>query len=46
MDKYAINKGAYSTDNPDPEIYKPSKLGNISRFLKVKGIEKDKVTDT
>ena len=45
MEKDARNKGAESTDNNDPETEKPLKVGNIYRFLKVKVIEKYKVTD-
>ena len=43
MDKDAGKKGAESTDKPDPETDNPLKVGNISRFLKVKGIENYKV---
>ena len=43
MDKDAGKKGAGSTDNPEPEAVNPLKVGNISRFLKVKGIENYKV---
>ena len=39
MDKYVRIKGAESTENPEPENEKSLKVGNISRFLKVKGIE-------
>ena len=39
MYKDAGKKGAESTDNPEPETENPLKVGNISRFLKVKGIE-------
>ena len=43
MDKNAGKKGAEFTDSPDPETENPLKLGNISMFLKVKGIENYKV---
>ena len=43
MDKDAGKQGAKSTDNPEPETENPLKVGNISRFLKVKGIENYKV---
>ena len=44
MDKDAGKKGAESTDNPEPEAENPLKVGNISWFLKVKGIENYKVS--
>ena len=43
MDKDAGKNWAESLDNPEPEIENPLKVGNISRFLKVKGIENYKV---
>ena len=43
MDKDAVKKGAESTDNPEQETENPLKVGNIFRFLKVKGIENYKV---
>ena len=43
MYKDAGKKGDESLDNPEPEIKNPLKVGNISKFLKVKGIENYKV---
>ena len=43
MDKDAGKRGAESTDNPETETENPLKVGNIARFLKVKGIEIYKV---
>ena len=45
LDKDEGKKRSGSTDNHDPETYKPLKVVNINRFLKVKIIEKYKVTD-
>ena len=44
VDKDEGNKGAELADNPEPETQNPLKVGNISSFLKVKGIENYKVT--
>ena len=43
MDKDPGKMEAESTDNPEPETENPLKVGNISRFLKVKVIENYKV---
>ena len=43
MDKDAGKRGAESTDNPETETENPLKVGNIFRFLNVKGIENYKV---
>ena len=43
INKDAGKKGAESTGNPDPEAENPLKVGNISRFFKVKGIENYKI---
>ena len=45
MDNKARKKVYKLTDNHEPEKQRPLKIGNISRFLKVKIIEKYKVTD-
>ena len=45
MEYYARKKRREFTDNPDPETDNKSKVGNISSFLKIKIIEKYKVTD-
>ena len=39
MDKDPGKMEAESTDNPEPETENPLKVGNIYRFLKLKGIE-------
>ena len=45
FDKDARKKWSELTDNPERETDNPLKVGNVYRFLKVKGIEKYKVND-